>query len=419
MRWPWQKVEQKAQFEDVLQRLIAAQEGVLGGNVTPETCMESPTVHAIVTAISNRIAVTPVHVYRRSTSANGDVKEKLPNHPVAKLLHQPNGWQTRHDFWGDAASAFVRHGRFYCYKGRGATGPIRELIPLHPSHVQPQMDDNYNVTFRVSPNLGVARELRADQLFHVRGPARDFLKGDSPVNDVRQAIALEIMAEKFGATFFQNGALPLLVFNFLDGSAGFRDADQEKEFIRSFQHAFSGERSNKAMLLPKGLDKPAAIAVEHDKAQFLETRQYQRTVIAGAFGVPPHLTGDLTTSHYDNIEQQDQDFTTNVIMPVVHAFEAAMERDLLTPADRNQGVAIRFNLDSTLRADFKTRQEGLRIQREAGVISPNEWREIEGLNPISEDDGGNEYIRPANMNVAGQEPEDEAEADDPLEHQET
>ena len=68
-----------------------------------------------------------------------------------------------------------------------------------------------------------------------------------------------------------------------------------------------------------------------------------------------------------------------------------MERDLLTPEDRRSGVVIRFNLDGALRGDFATRQAGLKIQREAGVISPNDWRETENMNPISADDGGDTY----------------------------
>jgi phage portal protein BeeE len=71
--------------------------------------------------------------------------------------------------------------------------------------------------------------------------------------------------------------------------------------------------------------------------------------------------------------------------------EEAMERDLLTADDRTQGVVIRFNVDAALRADFKSRQEGLRIQREAGVISPNDWREREGMNPIDAEQGGDTY----------------------------
>ena len=417
MKWPWQKVAKKAQFDDVLRRIIAAQAGALGGGVTPDNCMRSPTVHAIVTAISRRLSVTAIHVMQKTQTDLGEVKKKLPNHSVAKLLQTPNGWQSSHDFWQDATSVFVRHGRFYAYKSRGSTGPIRELIPLHPQTVHLEQDqDNFRVKFMVDVTGGQKREYEPRQIFHARGPARDFLTGNSPVEDVRVAIGLEILAEKFGSNFFQNGALPLLVFKYLEGSAGFSTEEQEKQFIADFQEAFGGDNANKALLVPKGVDVPTSINIEHDKAQFLETRKYQRTVIAGAFGVPPHLVGDLERATFNNVEQQDQDFTLNVVMPVAHAFEKAMERDLLTPEDRNEGVCIRFNLDSTLRADFKSRQEGLRVQRDAGVISPNEWREIEGKNPLSDDKGGDDYMRPANMMVAGETPDevpvDEIESDD-------
>lgn len=398
MRWPWQR-EQKG-FSSILQRLIAAQDGSLRSSVTPDNCMQSPTVQAIVTAISRRIAVTPVHVYRKGESPDGDTKERLPSHPVARLLNYPNSWQSRYEFWEDAASTFVRHGRFHAYKGRGTTGPIRELVPLQPTSVTPELDSQYRPTYRVNSSNG-HQIYSPDKLFNARGPSRDFIKGDSPVEDCAQAIALEIMAERFGASFFQNGALPLMVFRFMEGSAGFETAEQEKQFIEDFQEAFSGKKANHGMLLPKGFDKPEAVAVAHDKAQFLETRQYQRTVIAGAFGVPPHLTGDLSRGTYNNVEQQSQDFSLNVIMPIVQAFESAMERDLLTQADRTSGIVIRFNLDATLRADFKSRQEGLWLQRQAGVISANEWRELEGKNPRTDEDG-NDYLHPGNMVVDGE-----------------
>lgn len=410
MRWPWQKKEVKtAQFESVLQRLIASQEGSLTSMVTPQNCMESPTVHAIVTAVSRRLSVTPVHVFRRSMSDGRESKEKLPDHPVARLLRQPNSWQSGYDFWQDATSTFMRFGRFYAYKSRGSTGPIRELIPLDPMVVNPRQDpETYQVIFEVGSNRGIRKELEVWQLFHARGPARDFLEGNSPVEDVGQAIALEILAERFGASFFQNGALPLLIFRIMEGSAGFETADQEKQFIVDFQEAFSGKKIHRGMLLPKGFEKPDTVAIEHDKAQFLETRKYQRTVIAGAFGVPPHLVGDLERATFNNVEQQDQDFTLNVVMPVAQAFEAAMERDLLTDMDRRGGVVIRFNLDSILRADFKSRQEGLWFQRQAGVISANEWREIEGKNPRP-DDEGDDYLHPGNMVVDGEELENETD----------
>jgi HK97 family phage portal protein len=394
--------EQKvAQFETVLQRLIAAQQGLTAA-VTPENCMKSPTVHAIVTAISRRMSVTPVHVYRSKMVKGRASHEHLPNHPVAKLLSFPNEWQTWQNFIADAASCFVRYGRFYAYKGRGTTGPIRELLPLHANAVVPKQADDYRVTYEVREQGGTVRVLTGRQLLHVRGASRNFIEGDSPVKDVAQAIGLEIAAEEFGSTFFTNGALPLMVLKFMAGKQGFKSKEQEDDFIASFQRSFSGANRHRALLLPAGIETGDPLKIENDKAQFLETRKYQRTVIAGAFGVPPHLVGDLERATFNNVEQQDQDFTLNVIMPVAQAFEAAMERDLLTDEDWSSGVSIRFNLDSILRADFKSRQEGLQMQRQNGVISADEWREIEKKNPLTDGDGGEEYWRPGNMLVAGE-----------------
>lgn len=386
---------------DALQQLMAAQSSqVFGSVVTPENCMQSPTVHAIVTAVSRRFAVTPVHVYQKGTKNGRDTKEKLPNHPVAKLLQAPNSFQTRVDFWQDTTSWYLRYGNFFSYKSRGSTGPIRELLPIAPHRVTVEQDDEWRVTYRVD---GV-KELPQQKILHARGPARNGFLGDSPVNDIKTAIALDIAAEKFGWSFFANGAMPLIVFSFLQGSNGFKTEEEATKFRSDFQEKFGGTNRFRGFVLPKGFDKPYSMPIENDKAQFLETRKYQRTVIAGAFGVPPHLVGDLERATFNNVEQQDSDFTLNVIMPIGRSVEAALERDLLTPEDRNSGVIIRFNFDAILRADFKSRQEGLQIQRRNGVISPNEWRETESMNPISEDDGGDEYIHEANM-VPGKTPE--------------
>ena len=49
-----------------------------------------------------------------------------------------------------------------------------------------------------------------------------------------------------------------------------------------------------------------------------------------------------------------------------------------------------------MRGDYKSRQEGLHIQRQDGVISANEWRAMENMNPIEGDDG-NAYLVNGNM----------------------
>lgn len=383
----FRREEKLNQFEQVLGRIIAARDGFFPGEVTPDTCMQSPTVHAIVTVLSRRMASTAIHVYRKGMKDGKETKTKLPDHPVARLLKRPNAWQTAPDFWGDATSTFIRWGRFYAWKARSSLGNVFELVPLHPGSVHPKLEDNQRFSFDVNEKSG-RTEYSADRIMHVRGNARDFVEGDSPIKDVQGAIMMEILAEKFGEAFLKNGALPMMVFKYAQGVKAFKTEEEEKKFIEDFQKAFTGAKRFRALLLPKGIEKDPPVDVDNDKAQFLESREYQRTVIAGALGFPVHLTGDLKQAHYNNIEQQDQDLIVNGILPIATKFEAAMERDLLTDEDRDSGVVIRFNLDSRLRATFKERQEGLKIQREMGVTSANDWREIEGMNPR---DGGDEY----------------------------
>lgn len=382
---------QAISLDTLIRRLEAIHETVSGIAVTPENCMESPTVQAIVTGVARKIASLPVHVLQQTTEGKRTKKERLPNHPVTALLRSPNDWQDRVSYWLDATSWLVRYGNHFAFKARGQTGPIRRLIPLPAGSVQVKQADDLTVTYEVALEGGGRREYTRREIHHVRGPARNGFTGDSPIADVREAIALEIAAEKFGAAFFGNGAMPGIVFKYAAGSLGHKTDEERKKFVDDFQALYAKRGRFRAMLLPSGIEQGDSVGVENDKAQFLETRKYQRSVIAGAFGMPAHMVGDLERGTFRNVEQQSQDFVQNVVLPFARMFEAAMERDLLTDTDRRNGVIIRFNLDGALRADFKSRQEGLRIQRDAGVINPNEWREGENMNPISEEDGGETY----------------------------
>lgn len=404
----WGTKSSEISIDTLIKRLDAIYETSSGVSVTPENCEQSPTVKSIVTAVTRRFAVMPVHVYKKTTSKNRTIKEIQPNHPVERLLNKPNEWQANTSYWMDASSWLLRYGNHYCFKARGSTGPIRRLLPLHPASTDPVQDENWNVIYRASMSRGGQEEFQPSQIHHARLSARNGVKGDSPVIDVREAIAMEIAAEKFGASLFGNGAMPGLIFKYAEGSQGHKTDEERNAFVEDVQKAYSKKGRFKAMLLPKGIDLGTPIGVENDKAQFLQLRQYQRTVIAGAFGCPPHLVGDLSKGTFNNVEMQGIEFTTNLILPYARVFEAAMERDLLTDEDRNSGVIIRFNPDAVLRGDFKSRQEGLAIQRQNGVINADEWREREDMNP-RKDKGGAAYYE---QGPSGQQPSNGDNPDD-------
>lgn len=398
------------QFQTELQRLVAAEAG-LSTYVTPETCIRAPTVQSIITAISRRIASTPVHVLKTSERNGKEIKEKQPNHPIQKLLNQPNDWQSAVEYWQDLASSLVRHGKFFAKKGQGTTGPIRKLFPIKASDITVKQDqETLTVSFQYGSSIIESRKMH-----YIRGPARDYYTGDSPVDNIKTAIGLEIACEVFGETFFNNGAIPLLFLKYMQGTKGFKTPEDEQKFVDNFQEKFSGSNRHKAFLLPPGIE-PQGVPINNEQAQFLETRKFNQTVIAGAWNVPPHLIGNLENGTYNNVEQQDKDFTINVIMPYIRMIESAMERDLLNDNDRKQGIIIRFNMDAVLRADYKTRMEGHGIQIQHAMETPNEARETEGKNP-STDPAANKLYHSANLIPAGEKPElepspEDEEADD-------
>ena len=65
---------------------------------------------------------------------------------------------------------------------------------------------------------------------------------------------------------------------------------------------------------------------------------------------------------------------------------------------------VQFNLDGLMRGDYKSRMEGYAIARQNGWMSANDIRELENLNPLSDEDGGNVYLVNGTMipvNVSG------------------
>ena len=140
--------------------------------------------------------------------------------------------------------------------------------------------------------------------------------------------------------------------------------------------------------------------MSNEESQFLETRKLQRQIIAGVYGIPPHRVGDLERATFSNIEHQSLEFVIYALTPLLVNIEQAILRDFIPRADQER-LQPKFNVKALLRGDFKSRQEGLKIQREQGIINANEWRKEEDMPPI-EGEEGDIYIMPA---VGGSAPQ--------------
>ena len=232
-------------------------------------------------------------------------------------------------------------------------------------------------------------KLRPDQVLHIPGLGFDGLIGYSPIAMAKNAIGVSMAAEEFGSTFFANGATP-------SGLLEHPGVVKDPEKLRQSWHAqFSGKNSHNVAVLEEGMTyKP--MSVPPNDAQFLETRKFQIDEIARIFRVPPHMVGDLDKSSFSNIEQQSLEFVKYTLNPWVIRWEQAMHKALLQPSEKQQ-YFIKFNVDGLLRGDYQSRMNGYAVGRQNGWLSANDIREMENLNPISEEEGGNLYLINGNM----------------------
>ena len=232
--------------------------------------------------------------------------------------------------------------------------------------------------------------LKPSDVLHIPGLGFDGLVGYSPIAMAKNAIGMAIACEEYGAKFFANGAAPGGV---LEHPGTIKDPSRVRE---SWQSTFGGSgNANKIAVLEEGM-KYTPIGISPEQAQFLETRKFQINEIARIFRVPPHMVGDLEKSSFSNIEQQSLEFVKYTLDPWVIRWEQSLMRALLSQDEKSK-YFVKFNLEGLLRGDYQSRMNGYAVGRQNGWMSANDIRELENLDRIPEEEGGDLYLINGNM----------------------
>ena len=206
----------------------------------------------------------------------------------------------------------------------------------------------------------------------------------------KNAIGMAIACEEYGAKFFANGAAPGGV---LEHPGTIKDPQRVRE---SWQSTFGGSgNSNKIAVLEEGM-KYTPIGISPEQAQFLETRKFQINEIARIFRVPPHMVGDLEKSSFSNIEQQSLEFVKYTLEPWLVRWEQSIQRTLFSPEEKKRYFA-KFNVEGLLRGDYASRMSGYATARQNGWMSANDIRELENMDRIPAEEGGDLYLINGNM----------------------
>jgi HK97 family phage portal protein len=366
-----------------------------GVKVDAETALRSTVVLACIRVLSTSVAGLPLHLYRRLP---GGGKEIAREHPLYRLLHtQPNSWQTSFEWREQMMLHLLSHG-FALDEKVYSGGAITEIVPLHPSRVKTEQLENNRLRYTYREASGSSTVYTQDAVMSVRGMSDDGVNGMSTIELARDAIGLARACEIHGATFFGNGARPGVILS-TDQMLSPEAAENTRN---QWERAHRGpDRSNRTAVLQGGL-KVSELGGNNQESQFLEARRFQVEEVCRLFGVPPHLVGDLTRSSFSNIEQQSLDFLTNGLMPYLRRIESSIARDLLEGDDE---YFAEFDTRGVLRADAAGRSSYYNTMWNLGVLSVNEIRSLENLNPVESGDTRFVQLNMTTLEKAAAEPE--------------
>ena len=366
-----------------------------GKAVTERSAMQMTAVYSCVRILAEAVAGLPLHLYRYKEDGG---KEKALDHPLYLLLHdEPNPEMSSFVFretlmthlllWGNAYAQIIRNGK----------GEVIALYPLMPNRmvvdrdIHGQLYYQYTRSTEEAPTMkGVTVNLPPSDVLHIPGLGFDGLVGYSPIAMAKNAIGMAIACEEYGAKFFANGAAPGGV---LEHPGTIKDPQRVRE---SWQSTFGGSgNSNKIAVLEEGM-KYTPIGISPEQAQFLETRKFQINEIARIFRVPPHMVGDLEKSSFSNIEQQSLEFVKYTLEPWLVRWEQSIQRTLFSPEEKKRYFA-KFNVEGLLRGDYASRMSGYATARQNGWMSANDIRELENMDRIPAEEGGDLYLINGNM----------------------
>jgi HK97 family phage portal protein len=363
-----------------------------GIHISEDSALTFSAVWSAVTMISDDIASLPLNLYKRLP---GGGKERFDSHPLYKLLRDaPNPEMDSMVFRRTMQTHLLLWQNAYAEIERDGIGRPVALWPLVPESVRLYRDRSRALQYRVRNPSGTETDISPDDMLHLVGHSHDGSVGCSLVQNARESLALGLAAERFGGSFFGNGATFGGVLSFPGPKPSDLDDKNFREMLNARHQGV--ERAHKLLALYNGATY-ARMGVPPNDAQFLETRVFQIREVARWFKIPPHKLADLADATFSNVEHQNLDYFGSCLRPWLALWEQQLTRKLVARLELTQQL-IEHETHAFLAADAAGRAALYTAESNIGSIKINEIRGYENRNPI--DGGDDAFIQIQNIPVS-------------------
>lgn len=370
-----------SEFDRLFERFFynGGSKSLAGVNISEESAMKFSAVSTCVGVISNDIGMLPLELRKYRDASNPNKGSDIAfDHPLSYVLStKSNNMMTAFNYKERLMSDILLSGNHYSYKEFNNKGQVVGLKPLDWQLVEiKELEDGNIYYFYKDSNDGVLKFSR-DEILHVAGYGNGFM-GKSPIKIKMDAIGLGLAAEQFASEFYSQG---LNAGGVITLPTKIKDAEGLRKELHEKYEGLG--KSHKTLVLEDGMTFQK-LTMPLKEAQFIETRRFQTLDIASWYRMPPKMLQDHTHSTYSNNEQQSLDYSKHTLLPWTERIENFCNCYLLTKKNIADGYFVQFNFDTLLKADSKTRADVNHIKRQDGVITANEWRKMDGMNPRDE-----------------------------------
>jgi HK97 family phage portal protein len=384
---------------EVFNEIFNGDVGGGGISVSPERALSIAPVFQAINLISGDVAKLPLNIYKRAPEQGDKGRVIDENHPGQRLLkYRPNAEMSAFKFWRRMMTHALLWSNAYALIERDETGNPISLLPLLPDRTSPHRTKAGEL-FYVSEIGGELKGFAASNILHLEQISVNGLSDCQLIYKARESFALSIAAENFASKYFSNGGR---IGGILEMPAGMQKQGADN-LESGFRKTYEGlDTSFKTVILRDGAKFHQA-QFTPEQTQMVAARTQQVKEIARWFNIPPHKLGDDSNASYNSLEQENRSYLNHCLSAWLKTIESECYLKILAPMEQElNSHFIEFNVGALIAADISTQYQIYRTGIEAGILSPDEVRAMQNLNPRP-DKMGSKYLRPLNMEYADQE----------------
>jgi HK97 family phage portal protein len=353
-----------------------------GVPVTEQSAVGLTAVYRAVSIIAGTIAGLPLRTLRTADDGTRTRVKSWLDTPAG-----PDSDMTQFEWVELVLAHLLLHGNAPLQRVFNGAGALVGLQPIHPSAVTVKRIENaedlanyggpggvFRKYFEVAMADGSRQAMTVAEIEHVTAISLDGIRGLSPIEAHRQAIATGIAGDRAAARMFGSG---FLLGGLVSADEGL-DRDEAEEAIAALKAKLAGSDHAGEVAMINAALKFTPWSIPPVDAQFIESRVHQVEEVSRIFGIPPHLLGqtEKQTSWGTGVAEQNRGLARYTLSPWTNRLEQRLTR--LLPAPQK----AEFDYTSLLQPSPEVEIPLLISQVAAGLLTVDEARRIRNLPPL-------------------------------------